>query len=306
MNEFLTPILLIVFNRPHQTRIVFERIKEIKPRNLFIAADGPRPTAKEVDNCIKVRQLFTEVDWDCRVHKLFREENLGCKKSVSAAIDWFFENVDEGIILEDDCLPELSFFRFCKELLDFYRDDNRIMMISGGNYQFGRNITEESYYFSRYTHVWGWATWKNRWKLYDINMEKWPGIEKNKFFNDILDQKEEARYWENIFNRVYKNRIDTWDYQLLFSSWVNHRLSIVPNVNMISNIGFDGSATHTNSPSPLSNMSVSSMNFPLQHPKIVKRNVDADNYTSQTHYRNFYYKKLKTYILSKLKSLYPI
>ena len=169
----ISPILFLIFNRPETTKKVFSAIKEVQPPRLYIAADGPRSEQPdEADHCELARTIATKVDWDCEVKTLFRDQNLGIRIAVSQAIDWFFEQEPEGIILEDDCLPDQSFFWFCKELLEKYRNDTRIMHIGGTNFQFGKNRTNYSYYFSRYAHIWGWASWRRAWEYYDEKLKK--------------------------------------------------------------------------------------------------------------------------------------
>ena len=169
----IAPVLFLIFNRPETTIQVFSAIKKAQPNRLYIAADGPRPEyPDEVNHCKIARTIATNVDWDCEVKTLFRDQNLGCRLAVSQAIDWFFEQEPEGIILEDDCLPNQSFFWFCKELLEKYRNETRIMHIGGTNFQFGKNRTNYSYYFSRYAHIWGWASWRREWKYYDEKLKK--------------------------------------------------------------------------------------------------------------------------------------
>lgn len=291
-----TPILFLIFNRPDTTQIVFDEIRKAKPKRLFIAGDGPRKDRLEDTGlCQKTRAIVDLVDWDCQVSTLFRDENLGCKYAVSSAIDWFFSNVEEGIILEDDIIPEQSFFPFCEELLERYRDDERILMISGANFQFGRKTTEDSYYFSRYFHIWGWATWKRAWKLYDKEMKAWPEIREKGYLNNILSEKRLVRYWEKVFNSIYNGSITTWDYQWVFSCWIQGGLSIIPTINMVSNIGFGQSSTHTKGENIRANMKTESMAFPLHHPKYIIRNVDADRFTERIEYSRFGFIKSKLY-----------
>jgi len=291
-----TPVLFVIFNRPDTTKQVFYEIRKAKPKQLFIAADGPRKDHPEDTGlCQKTRAIVDQVDWDCQVSTLFRDENLGCKYAVSSAIDWFFSNVGEGIILEDDCVPDQSFFPFCEELLEKYRDDERIMMISGANFQFGKKKTEDSYYFSRYFHIWGWATWKRAWKLYDKEMKAWPEIRENGYLTNILSEKKLVRYWEVIFNSVYNGSIITWDYQWVFSCWIQGGLSIIPNINMISNIGFDHRSTHTKGENIRANMQTERMIFPLHHPKYIIRNANADRFTERIEYSRFGFIKSKLY-----------
>jgi len=177
-----TPILFLVFNRPDTTKIVFDEIKKSQPKKLFIAADGPRNgNYEDTENCEIVREIVTGVDWDCDVHTLFRKKNLGCKHAISGALDWFFSNVEDGIILEDDTLPHPKFFRFCEELIARYRNQKNIIAISGDNFQHGKRRGENSYYFSKYVHIWGWATWKRAWELYDVNMKEWAHLKSTLF-----------------------------------------------------------------------------------------------------------------------------
>jgi len=205
----ITPVLFLIFNRPNTTQKVFNAIRQAKPKQLFVAADGPRKGKEgEKEKYEQAREIIEQVDWNCEVRTLFREKNLGCKIAASSAIDWFFENVDEGIILEDDCLPSQSFFRFCQELLEYYRDDTRIMMISGNNFQFGKVRGEGSYYFSKYAHVWGWATWRRAWKHYDVNMKNFEDFLKSNQIINIFKIKQQQKYWMKILQLVYDYKID--------------------------------------------------------------------------------------------------
>jgi len=273
-----TPILFLVFNRPETTRRVFDAIKLAKPARLFVAADGPRTEIpSDLEKCERTRNILAEVDWDCQVLTLFREKNLGCRKAVSSAIDWFFENVEEGIVLEDDCLPSSSFFEYCQNLLEFYRHDKRVMQVCGLNVLMQWNGTGHSYFFSNYGPVWGWASWKRAWKYYDVDMKVWPEIRQNKIYEDFCQNSEEAKHRLDIYDKVYSREIDTWDYQWGFAKMINHGLSIIPSVNLISNIGFTGDATHTTSgDSPYSNMDVLDLCLSLDHPKYMIRDCAAD------------------------------
>ncbi len=281
------PVLLLIYNRPELTRRVFDRLREAAPKQLFIAADGPRSDRpNEVALCAETRSIVNEIDWPCEVHRLFREENLGCKSAVSNAITWFFEHVEEGIILEDDCVPHPTFFRFCNELLEYYRYDERIMVISGDNFQHGRRRTQYSYYFSRYNHIWGWATWRRAWQYYDGEMKYWPDLRNTSWLFDILGTQDAADYWYNIFDKAYAGEIDSWGYPWTFSCWVQNGLTILPEVNLVSNIGFGDTATHTkNSDSTAANIPTFPIQFPLRHPPYMVRHRDADQYTFDTHFR---------------------
>jgi len=272
-----TPVLFLIFNRPDTTRQVFDEIRKARPEQLYVAADGPRKDrSADYELCKKTREIIQQVDWDCKVFTCFRDENLGCKRSVSSAIDWFFSHVEEGIILEDDCVPDQSFFPFCQELLKRYRDDTRIMMISGNNFQFGKRRTDYSYYFSKYVHIWGWATWRRAWKYYDIDMKSWPEIKEGGWLKDILKDQKAVKFWEKIFENTHLGKIDTWDYEWVFSCWIQNGLSILPNVNLVRNIGFDGNATHTKGKNKQSDLPVSSIQVPLKNPEFIILDNDAD------------------------------
>ena len=275
-----TPVLFITFKRPDTTEKVFESIRQARPKRLYIAQNIPKgddPTTLKKWN--DVRTIVESVDWVCDVRRLYREQYLDARTSISTAINWFFEHEEEGIILEDDCLPHPTFFRFCEELLDKYRDDTRIAMISGNNFQFGRKRTEYSYYFSRYPHIWGWASWRRSWRNYDVDMKLWPEIRDGEWLKDILLDEKVARYWAKRIEQVYSGSIDTWDLQWMFYRWVNNELAVLPNVNLVSNIGFGHESTHTKHKSKLSEMEVSSISFPLSHPDFVIRDVVADSFT---------------------------
>ena len=301
MNNFQPPILFIIFNRPDTTIQVFNEIKKIKPSKLYVVADGPRVGKEgEQEKCEETRKIIDLVDWECEVFKNFSDVNLGCKKRVSSGIDWFFENVEQGIILEDDCLPDQSFFRFCEELLDKYKNDERVGMISGDNFQFGRVKNEASYYFSRYSHIWGWATWGRAWQKYDVNISSWPQIKKDKILNKVFSNRRDFYYWSAIFDDVYNNKIDTWDYQWSFTCFVNNYLSAMPSVNLISNVGFNqDEATHTKRFGKFSNMATSELTFPLKAPESIIRSVMSDKIVRRDNYpffRFFFGRLIKKYL----------
>ncbi|MDD5109201.1 MAG: glycosyltransferase family 2 protein [Candidatus Omnitrophica bacterium] len=284
-DKFDIPVLLLIFNRPDTTFKVFEQIKKCKPSKLFISADGPREgVAKDKEKCDQARKIIEQIDWDCETKTFFRERNSGCRTALSSAVNWFFENVEEGIILEDDCLPDFTFFRFCKELLEYYRNDKRITMISGSNFQFGRKFTEYSYYFSRYTIIWGWASWRRAWKYYDVDMKLWPEVSEKRLLLNILEDRKEVSYWSNIFEKVYQRKIDTWDYQWLFACWLQNGIAIVPDVNLVSNIGFGSSGTHTMAKSIVANLEKKHVEFPLLHPPYIFRDMIADRLIEKYQY----------------------
>jgi hypothetical protein len=288
MSEFklTTPVGFIIFNRPDTTARVFAEIAKARPTKLLIIGDGPRPhKAGEAERVAVTRKIIAQVDWPCEVLTNFSDVNLGCKKRVSSGIDWIFKEVEEAIVLEDDCLPDPTFFRFCQEMLEHYRHDSRIGMISGDNFQLKRPPDAESYYFSKYTHIWGWATWRNRWKDYDVDMRLWPQVRDQGRLQDLVLEKTEVSYWRSIFERVYKGKIDTWDYQWSFANWCMGRINILPSVNLISNIGFGLEATRTVIPSPLADLPTQAMRFPLFHPEIQIRSRGADRISDRRCFR---------------------
>lgn len=278
--QLTRPILFLIFNRPETTLRVFDAIREARPPSLYVAADGPRPDKPgEEELCKEVRRVIQMVDWDCEVKTLFRDENLGCGRAVMQAIDWFFDNEEEGIILEDDCVPTASFFRYCDELLTRYRNDPRVMVISGDNFQFGIRRGTGDYYFSIYNHVWGWASWKRAWNLYDRDMVGWPEAREQGVLNKLFPERHISRYWMQMLDRTYRGEIDTWDYQWMFSCWLHGGLAVLPNVNLVSNLGFGDAATHTFGGSLVADIATGELDFPLNHPAVVERDVFADRRT---------------------------
>jgi hypothetical protein len=275
-----SPVLFIIFNRPDTTQRVFDKIKEAQPQRLYVAADGPRATKPtEAEMCEQARAIIKQVDWPCEVKTLFRGSNLGCKHAVSSAIDWYFENEEEGIILEDDCLPANDFFRYCDTMLEQYRYDTRIRHVGGCNLQMGKKWGDASYYFSNMTHVWGWAGWRRVWKEYDKELSRYHSNEVRPQLETIFSDKFIVDTWEELFNHVKGGRIDTWDYQLGFLNFFNNSLSVIPNVNLISNIGFGENSTHTTDANSLN------ANLPLgklgdiTHPLYVLPQKGADLFT---------------------------
>lgn len=284
-----TPVTFIIFKRPQTTEKVFEVIRQAKPTKLFVIADGPRTDREgEAEKCEATRAIIERVDWDCEVVKNYSDINLGCAKRVSSGLDWVFHNVEETIILEDDCIPHPTFFRFSQELLEKYRNDTRIATISAQNLQLGQKRTNYSYYFSRYNHCWGWASWRRAWQHYDLTIKLWKEVQAENLLYDILIDQKAVNSWQRIFQSVYDNPTGiTWDYQWTFACWMQGSLSIIPNVNLISNVGVGPDATHFTSNQGFSfiNMSMQTMEFPLKHPPFIVRNVEADNFTQKTVYK---------------------
>ncbi|CAN4275606.1 GT4_BshA-like domain containing protein [Methylophilaceae bacterium] len=294
--QLTTTVAFIIFNRPDTTERVFAEIAKAKPPKLLVVGDGARVNREgEAAKVAATRAIIDRVDWPCEVLTNFSEVNLGCKIRVSSGLDWVFEQVDEAIILEDDCLPHPTFFRFCQELLEKYRDDQRVGMISGDNFQFGHRLNDDSYYFSNFNHIWGWASWRSRWQHdYDVTMKDWPKIYDEGRMGDWFCTKAEKDYFAETFEKVHQGKIDTWDYQWNFASRLNGRIAVMPNINMISNIGFGDDATHTTGGSGLADMAVEEMVFPLKHPKAVFASITLDKRFSNLFSKTSLIKRIKT------------
>lgn len=263
-----TPVALFVFKRPDTTRRVFEAISKVRPAKLFLIADGPRQDREgEAEACRQVRDIASRVDWQCEVFKNFSEANLGCGERMTSGLSWVFSQVEESIILEDDCLPDLSFFSFCQELLEKYRGDSRIAYISGDNLVENCAKTEYSYLFSRIGGIWGWATWRSEWHRYDRHLRDWPELRKQHALAEIFERSEAVKLYTRIFDAIYDKRgPDTWDYQWLYTNLKNNSLAIVPSTNLVTNIGFGADATHTSVTDSRFTLPVIPMDFPMKHP----------------------------------------
>lgn len=308
MKNFNTPILFLIFNRLDTAQRVFDAIKLIKPRQLFIAADGHRSNINgEKEKCEAVRKyVLDNINWECEVKTLFRDKNLGCKLAVSSAIDWFFENEEQGIILEDDCLPNKSFFMFCEEMLEKYKNVDEVAVISGDNFNKNK-IGDADYYFSKLPNIWGWATWKRTWKKYDLSMSLYKDFKKDNKIKNIWSKKIVQNYWIDIFDRVYANEIDTWDYQLAFTIFLNNYLCICPNKNLVSNLGFDGNFTNTVLKNKkLSNLETEEFVFPLKLKTEINYQELNDDYANKIKLKNYFLKKILRHLglFNFLKKIY--
>jgi hypothetical protein len=266
-NPLNTAVLFLVFNRLDTTKKVFEAIKKAKPPRLYVAADGERASKEGEAKKVKaVRDyIMLNIDWDCKVKTLFRKENLGCKYALSGAITWFFENEEKGIILEDDCLPSQSFFWFCEELLEKYKNNDSVYLVSGDSRGPEFINMQEDYGFCKYPMIWGWASWAKVWKTYDAEIQDWPKLKKS-LIQSVSTSISTHRFWEGIFEKMYHQQIDTWDYQLCYLLLKNKAKCIVPRLNLISNIGFGSDSTHTfNLNSKASNRKIFEYSFPINH-----------------------------------------
>jgi hypothetical protein len=272
-------ILFIFFNRIDTTLRVLEQIALARPSRLYLNCDGPRPgREEEAEKCMQARKAVVDfINWECEVHTLFREENVGPKEAISAAIDWFFEHEEEGIILEHDCMPAPTFFYYCDHLLEQYRNDSRICLISGCNLKTGTKWGNGSYYFSNLTNGWGWATWKRSWKYYDKDLKQFEADQVRAPLQKIFEHPLIVDRWVEIFRETKEGKINTWDYQLSFSHLFNHSLTIVPNYNLVSNIGFDEYAENTTNPdSPFANIPLEDITE-IIHPTFMVPEKEADN-----------------------------
>ena len=291
-------VLLVIFNRPDTTRRVFEAIRRAQPARLYIAADGPRPgVADDVLKCRESRKIVESVDWRCEVKTLFHDKNLNCGVAPSSAFTWFFSHEEEGIILEDDCLPSQSFFWFCQELLERYRDDTRVMHIGGNNFLNGwQKDKDYSYYFSRSGHIWGWATWRRAWKHFDFEITLYRKLKQQDYFDNFFLHWPEKLYRLRKFDKTIDRtgKIDWWDYQWDFARYIHSGLAIVPAKNLVKNLGFGEMATHTrNRKSPGAALEASDIDFPLHHPPFMITDLESD----RRYFRHF----MSDVMLSKLK-----
>jgi hypothetical protein len=287
MFELTTPVAFIIFNRPDKTKKVFEEIRKIKPAELFIIADGPKKNDDEDNHlCLETRDIVEKIDWDCKVHKDYSNNNIGLRKRVSTGLNWVFEHTEEAIILEDDCVPHPTFFRFCEELLDYYRNEEKIMAISGTNFISLQKPENNSYFFSAFVNVWGWASWRRAWINYDDKINDWPNLSKGDFLLKILRDEKSVKYYNTILQEVYEEKINSWAYRWLFSCWQNDGLIIIPAVNSVTNIGFGKEATNTKGPGKRSAVNPSNeIVFPLKHPKNIERDEDTDKLITKKRHR---------------------
>jgi hypothetical protein len=297
-----TPILLIVFNRPDKVRQLLTALATIKPKKVYVAADGPRTHKQsDVSLCAEVRALIEKISWPCEVITNFQPENLGCKLGVSTAISWFFAQEEYGIILEDDCIPSASFFTFATELLHRYHNDERIMHISGSSFiqQNKRTNSSTSYYFSKISLIWGWATWSRAWEKYDIKMshidELYAEMERASTFGSKLYR----YFWISLFKHLNDAQVNTWDGQWMYSILKHDGVCITPATNLIENIGFDSDATHTTEAIEFARPR-QELSFPLTHPDTVSVDTRADKHTMQTAFLKNPKQKLYYFIKSRI------
>jgi hypothetical protein len=278
-------VALIIFNRPDLTGRVFAEIAKSKPSKLLVIADGPRPDRPDdVAKCAAARAIIDRVDWDCDVIKNYSDDNLGCGRRPATGITWVFEQVTSAIILEDDCVPHPSFFRFCDELLSKYERDERVVQISGNFHQFGYKRGQGSYFFSRWNVcAGGFATWRRAWRHFDMSISDWPRLRETSWLEHAAGERRAAEFWRPVFDQIHaaKGEIDIWDFQWVFACMVQNGLSIIPNTGLLSNLGFRPDGTHTRKPSRWANLPVAEMTFPLRHPPYVMADAKADHHFTE-------------------------
>ncbi len=285
--KITTPVALFIFNRPDTTKKVFEEIRKAEPDRFFVIADGPRRNVeRDKELCKLTREITDNIDWDCKVTRDYAVENYGLRKRVAGGLTHMFESVDDAIILEDDCVPHQSFFPFCQELLERYCNEEKVMMISGNNFLGELSQKECSYHFSSFNHIWGWATWKRAWNLYDGGMNDWNDLKEGDFLNNILQDDVSVKYFRTIFQEVYEDKINSWAYRWLYSMLREAGLSIVPSKNLVTNIGFGPEATNTKSKSQrTANIIAEEIEFPLMHPPKTERDLEADMFVTNALHR---------------------
>ncbi|PRY13321.1 hypothetical protein CLV24_106236 [Pontibacter ummariensis] len=310
-NQCKVPVLLVTFNRPECTAKVISKIKEIKPEKLFIFSDGPRYNKEgEKELVYKCRTLLDSriFDWNCEVYTKFSDINLGCGKGVSSAISWAFERVDRLIILEDDCVPDLSFFEFCSKMLSKYEHDERVMHVSGTRWNEEFKVSQTNYFFSIIGHVWGWATWRRAWKQYNYKMQDWNKVQTQKKLLQLFEHRIHAQYWLDNFERIYNSNDtvygSTWDYQWQYTLFKNNGLAIVPSTNLITNVGTLGAHAQDKKRSEQNNAFHRKTDSWIESLEVESREVSScvkfDSYHMKSHFMKNtpYLRRLKMFIKS--------
>ena len=268
------PVVIIVYNRPKQTKRLLKKLEIIKPHNLIVVSDGPKKNPLDKKKILEVKKITHNINWNCKKIYIHSNHNLGLKKRIYSGLNIVFKKFDKAIILEDDCLPNDSFFYFCDQLLKIYKRNEKISSISGNN--FNNILISESFYFSKYSSIWGWATWRRSWKKFDIKIKFWPKYKKSKKWKKDCPNIVERIFWEKIFDKVYKNEINSWAYPYLLNNFYLNRLTIVPRYNLVKNIGFGKNATNTNKHDKLFFPGQKKIEKKLKIPKEIFQNYKAD------------------------------
>lgn len=269
--ELSTPVVLPIHDRPEETARVAEAVAAVEPPTLYVVADGPEagdPDAAE--RCRAARQAVERaIDWNPEVHRRYRERNHGVE-SVAEGLDWVFEREPEAIVVEDDCVPNRDFFRFCEAMLERYRDDDRVMAVNGTN-RLGTWGGRGDYHFVTYQGVWGWATWREAWERYDPEMSGWPDPEVQGRIREAIGDDERFAYQRERFQRRYDGESVAWSKPWQYTMYLHGGLAVVPPKNLVSNVGFGEGAIHTTDPdSPLADLARYGLEFPLEEPPSIE------------------------------------
>lgn len=297
------PVLLILFNRPDTTQLVFEQIKKAKPKYLFVAADGPRTDKpSDIELCAKTQNIIKDIDWDCELKTFFRTKNVGCGRGPSDAITWFFDHVEMGIILEDDCVPSIPFFDYCTYLLNKYKNNHQVWIIGGrSHFAHNRQFNDFDYLFSNYAHTWGWATWRRCWNHFDIHLEdKWKSFYETGGYKNVYLSKIEGIFWNFFYSRLNKEKdlaTHVWDFQFAFNMHLNRGLAVIPAANLVENIGYDG--THFSGTTKALKLKAADEYSITKEPKYILPNRKYEIY----HFYHDFYTRLGTYILNKYRKI---
>jgi hypothetical protein len=307
---YLTPVIIILFNRPGCVQSLMSKLREVKPKRIYIIADGPRSgRPDDARLCGEARALAEGADWDCEIRKNYSDANMGCGARVSSGISWVFEQEERAVILEDDCIPDPTFFRFCEELLSVYGSDHRVMCITGQSHQpvrWADEASRPSYFFSRYPLCWGWATWRRAWTLYDHGMRDWPVIKSSGRLDAVLNDRRAVRYWAQKFDHTYTGKVDSWAYRWILSCWLRGGLTASPWTNLVHNIGFDDSAaTHTGKAHAHLSPPASPIQFPLRHPAAICRDHQADHRTEMTRFSKSLPNQIRAILRRLLSAVQP-
>lgn len=275
---FNIPVLLIIFNRPDKVERLIDSLRKVKPTKMYVSADGPRyGVPSDTTRCAGARAVISQIDWPCEVITNFHERNTGADFGPEKALNWFFGNVDEGIILEDDCIAHPDFFRFAKDMLTRYRTNDQVMMISGNNFQNGITRGNGSYYFSKYPSTWGWASWKRAWRHYDTKILGYREFIDKNILDTVCQTRVEKKYWSRFFEKIHNDKLNHWDIKWIFAIWNNNGISITPNVNLVQNVGFGHDATHTLRHDEIMEVRAVEMRE-IAHPSTIAIDKEADAY----------------------------
>ncbi len=306
-----TPILLMVYIKPKTTIKVINRLRDIRPSKIYISINiPPKENKLDLQKNIKVKKIIKSINWKCKIFIKERKKYVNAYISYRDAINWFFKKEKEGIVLEDDTVPNKSFFIFCSKMLKRYRDDKKISQICGSSFQNQRNGKKPNYFFSNYNLCWGYATWRRSIKDFDESMSNWPKLKKNNYLFKILNNKKFVAYWTEIFDIQFTKKFIAWDYIWLYSNWVKKKISIIPKKHLVANIGFVKGATHTKVKYKdwFNELKTNELKFNDFSPKFKKADLEYDNWLSKSVFKvdKLYLKNklLKYSIFKKIKTVY--